>query len=228
MIWGIRGGWVQLLLSRGENSCCSVQVALWAAQFSRPNLATLLLQFEPRSRVQVRMLLRLAEINLAVKQAVTAGDPDLIVECLQSIVGEAEEEGAIQKLVEILERFPLLWDFYAAVCDRSGTLERIQRLHERAENFSRAGYDCILRSIRESDVEKKKAFVAHASGFFGSSRDLGQKGLRVTQQLSLEYVELMNLQKQLEQKAITKNWPKQPCALVNKTLAETVKELYLR
>lgn len=162
---------------------------------------------------------------MAIKQAVTVGDADLIVECMASIV---EDDNGTQKCEEILNQFPLLWDFYGVICDRCGTLDRIQRLHERADNLGRAGFDCILRSIRESDVEKKKAFVAHASGFFGSCRDAGYKGLKVTQQLSLEYVELVNLQKQLEQRAVAKNWPKLPCTFVNLTLAQTVKELFLR
>lgn len=156
----------------------------------------------------------------------TVGDPDLIVECLSSVVGETMDEQSIQNLVKLLNRFPVLWDFYGVICDRAGQLDRIQMLDERADKFERAAYTCVLRSLREPDINKKKAAVAHASGFFGSARDLGNQELKVAQQLSIEFVELINLQKQLEQKA--KHWPKQPCHLVNLTLAQTIKELYIR
>lgn len=178
----------------------------------------------------MRVLLRLAEVNIAFRQAVALGDADLLVECFQAVMNEADvdDEGATKRLVEILSEFPLLCDFYEVLCSRWGTLEVIQRLYERMEILSGAAYICILRSIRETNIEKKKHLVAHASGFFGSCRDLGQKGMKVAQQLSLEYVELVTIQRQLEQKATANNWTRQqPCVLVNKSLAETVKQLYM-
>lgn len=146
-----------------------------------------------------------------------------------------DDEFSMKKLLEILNEFPLLNDYYQELCNRWGILEFIQRLYERMENLSGAAYVCVLRAIQESNIEKKKHLVAHASGFFGSCRDLGQKSFKVAQQLSLEFVELITIQRQLEQKAIANNWTRQqqtstspsPCVFVNKSLAETVKELYL-
>lgn len=215
-----------------------VNFVLEAVRLSRPHLATFLLQFEPRSRVQVRILLRLAEIDLAIKQAVCSGDVDLMFECLAAVESDSQHDNLstscnrFEKILDVLSRYPVLWDFYELLCVRTGKLEWLQQLYEEAGHLERAAWISLYRGLslkNPSEDESQERYLAHSAAFFGSSsRNAASRELRVVQQLTLEHVELLNLQKQWEMLATEAGWARLPCKLRGLTLSDTFKQLHIR
>lgn len=206
------------------------RVALCAAQAGRPVLATRLVEFEPLTREQVRMLLKLAEVNVATEKAVATGNSDLVMQCISAALAhEHHAQGGdpdLTLLVDILQGRPLAQEIFAAFCRETGQLHLLLHYYERSGNLYLAGWTAVTLSRRATDEEKKKKWLAHAAGFFASRRanDLAS----FAHSSALYQINLISHQREVELKM------KRPHALptsrygLGPSLMQTLRDLILR
>ncbi|PFH36128.1 putative vacuolar protein sorting 16 [Besnoitia besnoiti] len=207
------------------------KVALCAAQAGRPVLATRLVEFEPITKEQVKMLLKLAELNIAAAKAVGAGDPDLVMQCLFSALAHEQQAAAgesdLSLLIEVLQDRPLAQDLFALYCRETGEGNLLQLYYERSGRLYDAGWVALSLAERQRTWETKKRLLALAANFFGAckaSHDLAAFAHAST----LAQIELLGCQHELEVKANSRGWLNPPHRFVGLPLMETVRQVILK
>eukprot|EP00923_Selenidium_pygospionis_P000379 GHVN01000711.1.p1 GENE.GHVN01000711.1~~GHVN01000711.1.p1 ORF type:complete len:879 (-),score=117.10 GHVN01000711.1:5584-8220(-) len=183
-------------------------VAQAAAQTGRPNLATMLMEYEPDKRVQVKMLIKLAEIKTATEKAVASGDPDLIFECLnrvaarEQIAADGQRDNSV--LLAVVSNAPLAANMYVSMCRQRGQWELLQRYYQRTGMMYQVGWASISQGYSNGEWEHRKSWLAFAAGFFNTPKDKTGKQYeaqaKIAQSLTLDTVHLLELQKSLESK----------------------------
>ncbi|RQX67510.1 putative vacuolar protein sorting 16, partial [Toxoplasma gondii CAST] len=223
------------LHKEGKEKLASVlplaKVALCAAQAGRPVLATRLTEFEVVTKEQVKMLLKLAELNIAMEKAVGSGDPDLVMQCLYSALAHEQqatgEESDLSLLIEVLHDRPLAQDLFALYCRETGQRNMLQLYYERSNRACDAGWTALTVASRQrSGEEKKKTLRRAARGFADcqTSQDLAA----FAHASVLSQIDLLNYQNELEVKANSRGWSHPPHVFVGLSLMETVRQVILK
>ncbi|CBZ50492.1 vps16-like protein, related [Neospora caninum Liverpool] len=207
------------------------KVALCAAQAGRPVLATRLVEFEVVTKEQVKMLLKLAELNIATEKAVGAGDPDLVMQCLYSALAHEQQttgdEADLSLLTEVLQDRPLAQDLFALYCRETGQRDMLQLYFERSKRLYDAGLTALNIASRQRSWEGKKHALGRAATFFAACRNSHDLAAFAHAQ-TLSQIDLLNYQNELEVKANTQGWPNPPHVFVGMPLMETVRQVILK
>lgn len=150
------------------------EVASTAYKHGRPELATRLLEHEPRAADQVPLLISMQEVEMALSKAIESGDTDLVYLVLLHI----KRTKSLQDFFRIIRNKPVAVDLLIAYCKQQDrellkdiyyhsnqTAESAQaRVHEAYESYSLADrvrqMEIALRMYRES---KDHAFETKAT-----------------------------------------------------------------
>eukprot|EP00921_Rhytidocystis_pertsovi_P000769 GHVQ01001339.1.p1 GENE.GHVQ01001339.1~~GHVQ01001339.1.p1 ORF type:complete len:870 (+),score=113.88 GHVQ01001339.1:273-2882(+) len=200
------------------------EVAYVAARAGRANLATRLLEYEPRSTRQVQILLQLGEVSLATEKAVASGDPELVYECIGSILSRelstADGQLDLSLLVGVLKEKPLATDLFGVFCKETGEWELLEQYYERRGMLVNAGWVAVALALSKEEGEQRNTWLAFAAGFFGSD------GETFAQRRCLEEIELLAVQRELEVKAVANGWEKR--RFVGLAIIETIRTVIMQ
>lgn len=113
---------------RDRLKCCEDmsyrEIALTAVKVGRRNLASMLLEFEPKAKDQIPLLLDMEEDQLALRKAVQSGDSDLILQVVLELkdrmlgTGESENE-----FFRLLYAFPRACNLLLKYCQTQPELQ---------------------------------------------------------------------------------------------------------
>lgn len=209
------------------------EVAGVAAKAHRPNLAIMLLNNEPRGRDQVHLLLKLNEIGLAFEKACANGDPNLLHECLGTILA-LESEG-IQKLVTMIKENPQVMQLASNVfvmsqrstCKRSENYDKLQQVLERLTKHFQATQASILNAYTKNSVDDRVNHLKYSAQKFthGEGTDAEKASMQFCATVSNDEATLLKMQEQYQADAVMKNWDGRDRNFLGLSLADTITKL---
>jgi len=140
-----------------------VEVAQAAYEVGRKLLATLILEYEPSPREQVKLLMHMNDHTLALQKAIDAGDTDWVYLVLLQLMKEcriqkdmrSNEEG-VRRFVDMIKHKPVACDLMVAYA-RSQNPEFLQMFYQiTGNNLERARLTIHDAFKRERALEKAR------------------------------------------------------------------------
>lgn len=222
------------------------EVAKVAAEMHRPNLATMLLNHDPRSHAQVQVLLQLSRegddashrmmLRLAMEKAAQSCDPDLLygavgAACDGDPLGRsADIQGFVRLLRELPPDLQVVGDVLAASLQRGQNFDRARAFHEQLGRGRQAACCAVQQVLRRPDPKDRERWLRFAREFFGQPVEPGapeaeRLSMQFGAQVSAEEAELLRAQMELEEKSLMKRWLGGPHRFAGQSLVDTLVKL---
>eukprot|EP00397_Hematodinium_sp_SG-2012_P016156 GEMP01016475.1.p2 GENE.GEMP01016475.1~~GEMP01016475.1.p2 ORF type:complete len:385 (+),score=85.62 GEMP01016475.1:1374-2528(+) len=196
--------------SSGTGNLSFASVAQVAAEFHRPVLATMLLNYEAQGTAQVNTLIKLGELSIAVEKSSAHGDPDLLHRCF-SAMDEVKASSLPTKFAH---------DFYASYLRKEHEFESLKVF---AEHLDLPVATIVVQlAYQHADVESRIELTKDAANAFAQEKNGAFNAAQ-----TLEQVNLMRTQQKLEKKAVLDHWRESPHKFVGLSLMDTVRALIL-
>ncbi len=158
--------------------------------------------------------------GLALEKAVTAGDPDLISECLSS----ADD---IEQLAKILSDTTLARaaNLHTARLRKLGKYVEEQEFYAKLNQLTNSGYAVLEKTTAMNARRQKKSQQLRLAGsFFQSAESNNDPDATFAKEAVTEQIQLMEAQLKLEETAAQQKWPGGPHQF-NGSLYETLNKL---
>eukprot|EP00929_Paragymnodinium_shiwhaense_P019549 TRINITY_DN13286_c0_g2_i1.p1 TRINITY_DN13286_c0_g2~~TRINITY_DN13286_c0_g2_i1.p1 ORF type:complete len:864 (-),score=226.37 TRINITY_DN13286_c0_g2_i1:194-2785(-) len=221
------------------------EVARVAAEMYRPHLATMLLNHEPRASAQVQVLLQLARegddenqammLRLAVEKAAKSLDPDLLHSAITAVCGgdacgRSCDPEAVAKLVkERPQELQVFGDLFAAAIVRGEQFDKARMYYETVGKSRLAAQSAVQQAFKKRDADERSRFLRFAKDFYGhvdsNCSEAEKTSMALCAQVSMEEVELLRAQVNLEEMSVTKRWHNAPHRFAGTSLVSTLTKL---
>lgn len=121
------------------------QIAQTAANCGRRQLAIRLLDFEPRAKLQVPLLLTLGECKQALLKAIESGDTDLTL----TVILHMRDNMSLADFRMTVRNFPVAQALYKKYCKQHSP-HVLAELHIQEDDFGAQARDSLIESLASS------------------------------------------------------------------------------
>merc|ERR1719238_512038 len=174
-------------------------IAATADAAGNKELATMLLEFEPRAADKVPLLLKMRAVDLALSKAIDSGDTDLVYLVLlhlkRTMIGA---DGDPISFFKTVCPFPEAVNLLVAYCK---TQDRVllKKLYYFTRRYREAGQLCVEEAYKCHELPARVQLLQDAANIFKAGVKAGVKGLAFHEHCTLDQVKLLKLQNALEQ-----------------------------
>ncbi|XP_013393973.1 vacuolar protein sorting-associated protein 16 homolog [Lingula anatina] len=164
------------------------EIANKALDVGRPELATRLLDYEPRAAEQVPLLMKMKKEQLALSKAIESGDTDL----MYMVILNLKEKMSLGDFYMTIRNMPVAHALYLQYC-RQENLKNLQDLYYQEDNFQEEG-DCRVKECyTEERLESRIDCLMAAMECYNKARN--EWAAKVTE----EQVKLLKYQRKMEE-----------------------------
>jgi len=163
------------------------EIASTAYKHSRKELATKLLDYEPKAANQVPLLMSMQQEELALDKAIESGDTNLVY----LVVLHMKRSMQIVEFLRVIRSKPFALDLFLSYY-RQEDLKLLKEVYSRLDKPQEVATIFILESQREKDFDKRIAKLQEAMNIFLTCKD--NFSARSTE----DQIRLLLLQKELE------------------------------
>ncbi|KNC35434.1 hypothetical protein PFLG_00511 [Plasmodium falciparum RAJ116] len=159
-------------------------IAFMAAKCLRPQLATVIIQYEENKKKQIDMLLKLANYRLAIEKAILSKDIELVYMCIVNILNQEKLNANGEKELNTLLH----------VLNSNNNME----FYEKNGQHSQAAFVTLDLAFSKKNTEQKKTWLAYSAGFL--TTDQMNSHIKFVHTSIMNNIDLLNYQKELEMK----------------------------
>jgi len=222
------------------------EVARHAAEMCRPNLATMLLNHEPRGHAQVTVLLhlsregddesRLMMLRLALDKACQSYDPDLLYGVVSVACGGGDPfvRGVpFEQLVALIKEKPqglnMMADYVASQLRIHQQFDSARSFHEKIGRLKRAAENAVMQVFTKCESQERRTWLRNTEDAFKKPeqelRESDRMSMVFGAQATNDEAELLRLQEDFEIASVQKNWLRGPHRFVGLPLVDTLRKL---
>eukprot|EP01117_Protostelium_nocturnum_P018323 TRINITY_DN7643_c0_g1_i1.p1 TRINITY_DN7643_c0_g1~~TRINITY_DN7643_c0_g1_i1.p1 ORF type:complete len:843 (-),score=310.40 TRINITY_DN7643_c0_g1_i1:110-2638(-) len=166
------------------------EIASTAHRNQKTELATKLLDYEPRASEQVPLLLFMQQDDLALRKAIDSGDTDLVFSVVLSIKRKSKRA---EDFFRALKNQPVSLHLLMSYCKQQGDLSLLRDIQMNLDhNSSDAGFTTLHEAYSQVDLPERIDCLGQAYAIFSRNKDT------FTAKLTEEQIKLLHIQKDLE------------------------------
>lgn len=163
-------------------------IANHALEEGRPDLATRLLDFEPRAGQQVPLLMKMHKDNIALSKAIESGDTDLVYTVLLHLK-ESMNQG---EFFMAIRNMPIAYALFIQYC-RQQNRKLMEDLFYQEDNFQEEGTCKVVNSFNEDRMEDRIEELKLAQACFTKAKN------EFAKVQTEEQIKLLKYQQRLEE-----------------------------
>ena len=164
------------------------EVANYAIERGKTDLAIRLLNFEPRAAEQVPLLMKMKKFNLALTKAVESGDTDLVY----MVILHLNERLQLGEFLMAIRTIPVAYALYLQYC-REGNRQMLLDLYYQEDRHLDEGNCHLVNSYDEERLDARLRMLVAAQEAYNKSKN--ECALKSTE----EQIKLMKYQQRLEE-----------------------------
>ncbi|CAD2114236.1 vacuolar protein sorting-associated protein 16, putative [Plasmodium vinckei] len=199
-------------------------IAFIAAKCLRPQLATIIVQYEENKKKQIEMLIKLANYSLSMEKAILSKDIELVYLCITNILNKeqvnANGEKEFSTLIDIFNQNIHAYNCFYAYCNKTKQYNLLKEFYEKNGQHSKAAFVTLQLALSKKNVEQKKTWLAYSAGFLTTDNMDSHIGFVHTS--IMNNIDLLNYQKELEMKYNKKSVIGYPHKILGLSLMKTV------
>ncbi|KNC51588.1 vacuolar protein sorting-associated protein [Thecamonas trahens ATCC 50062] len=157
-----------------------VEIAETAFRRGHTELATSLLEYEPRPAQQVPLLMTMRENELALTKAIYSGDTDLVY----LVLLELKQNSSMESLFRVVAGKPLAADLLATYC-KSQDLEMLKDFHYQADEGHESANIMVREAYAAPTASERDRLLRQAITFYAESRESVFEANATKEQLNL-------------------------------------------
>ncbi|CRH02826.1 vacuolar protein sorting-associated protein 16, putative [Plasmodium relictum] len=199
-------------------------IAFIAAKCLRPQLATIIIQYEENKKKQVDMLLKLANYNLSVEKSILSKDIELVYLCIIIILSQEKEtvdgEKELSTLTEVFKNNIQASNCFYVYCKKTKQYKLLKQFYEKNGQHSQAAFVTLDLALSKKNYEQKKTWLAYSAGFL--TTDKMNSHIKFVHTSIMNNIDLLNYQKELEMKYNKKSVIGYPHKIQGLSLMKTI------
>lgn len=175
-------------------------IAFVAAKCLRPQLATIIIQYEENKKKQIDMLLKLANYGLAMEKAILSKDIELVYMCIVNILNQeklnANGERELSTLIDVFNKNANAANCFYTYCKKTKQYNLLKEYYEKSGQHSKAAFITLDLALSKKNLDQKKTWLAYAAGFL--TTDQMNSHMKFVHKSLMNNIDLLNYQKELE------------------------------
>ncbi|SCP03681.1 vacuolar protein sorting-associated protein 16, putative [Plasmodium malariae] len=199
-------------------------IAFVAAKCLRPQLATIIIQYEENRKKQIDMLLKLANYSLSIEKAILSKDMELVYLCIINILNQekinANGEKELSVLIDVFNKNVHASDCFYVYCKKTKQYNLLKEFYEKNGQHSKAAFVTLDLALSKKNLDQKKTWLAYSAGFL--TTDQMNSHIKFVHTSIMNNIDLLNYQKELEMKYNKKSAIGYPHKIQGLSLMETV------
>ncbi|EUD66110.1 hypothetical protein C922_03580 [Plasmodium inui San Antonio 1] len=199
-------------------------IAFVAAKCLRPQLATIIIQYEENKKKQIDMLLKLANYGVAMEKAILSKDIELVYMCIVNILNQekvnANGERELCTLIDVFNKNPQAANCFYTYCTKTKQYNLLKEYYEKSGQHSKAAFVTLDLALSKKNLDQKKTWLAYAAGFL--TTDQMNSHMKFVHKSLMNNIDLLNYQKELEIKYNKKSVIGYPHKIQGLSLMSTV------
>jgi len=142
-------------------------------------------------------------------------------------------DSGLGALLEAIKDRPAAADLFVAMCKRTQKWEELQRYYDKRGSYMQGGVVSLTLALQKADWEQRKPWLTLAAQFFNPATHSSAKGpsehaSKFAFEATMDQLDLLGQQRDLELKAHTQGWRGGPPRFVGLPLVATLRQLILR
>eukprot|EP01135_Chromosphaera_perkinsii_P006872 Nk52_evm27s621 gene=Nk52_evmTU27s621 len=160
------------------------EIAKTAYKFGRPELATKLLEHEPRAADQVPLLISMQEDELALAKAIESGDTDLVYLVLLHL----KKKLNVGTFFRLIHNKPVACDLLVRYC-KAHDMELLSNFYYQDDRTVDRADIILQKAYEKEELSERLKDLKLARGMYQESKDMGFMEKAVDEQIKLLYVQ---------------------------------------
>ncbi|GAW83774.1 vacuolar protein sorting-associated protein 16 [Plasmodium gonderi] len=199
-------------------------IAFVAAKCLRPQLATIIIQYEENKKKQIDMLLKLANYSSAIEKAILSKDIELVYMCIINILNQekvnANGERELSTLIDVFNKNVQAANCFYIYCKKTKQYNLLKEFYEKNGQHSKAAFVTLDLALSKKNLDQKKTWLAYSAGFL--TTDQMNSHIKFVHKSLMNNIDLLNYQKELEMKYNKKSVIGYPHKIQGLSLMKTV------
>ncbi|SBT50040.1 vacuolar protein sorting-associated protein 16, putative [Plasmodium ovale wallikeri] len=199
-------------------------IAFVAAKCLRPQLATVIIQYEENKKKQIDMLLKLANYSLSIEKAILSKDIELVYLCIINILNQEKMnengEKELSTLIDVFNKNVHASNCFNVYCKKTKQYNLLKEFYEKNGQHSKAAFVTLDLALSKKNIDQKKTWLAYSAGFL--TTDHMNSHIKFVHTSIMNNIDLLNYQKELEIKYNKKSVLGYPHKIQGLSLMETV------